>query len=563
MHKSQIPVASPWRRACVRLLGLVLVLGGLVLPPLPAMAQDGLVRVAVSDPYWIGVYFNNVDLAGAPKLTRTESNIDFGWGNGSPDSVIHNDFFSARWTRYLYLEEGVYRFTATADDGMRIWIDDQQILNEWREQGESTFVVDRALSTGHHQVRIEYFEATGAATARFRWERVGSGQPPPAINAWRGDFFNNRDLAGDPALVRNDSDINFAWGWASPAPGTIQSDNFSVRWTRSLDFPTGNYRFTVTVDDGARLWVNNALIIDEWREQAARTFESDIWLPGGSVPLRLEYFDATQDATIRFSWRRLDGDGGGGGGGGGGDDDSGDDDDAWRARYYNNAPGDPSFDDPVVFERHEDRINNDWGAGAPDSRVNSDWFAARYTRKVWFPEGRTTFTVDVDDGARLYVDGRRVLDKWFAQPRTRYRISINLSRGVHDLRLDYMEQTANASIRLTYSTNETYPAPVGNIITCVPPQPQNYAWIKLYRLDGNNRWYSTGRGIGSIEASGFLKIDGLPVDRGRFGDVGEPYKIEQWVDGQIRQSTGDFQNGQPEFRVRAFADNYTPWGCAP
>ena len=562
MHKSQIPVASPWRRACVQLLGLVLVLGGLVLPPLPAMAQDGLVRVAVSDPYWIGVYFNNVDLAGAPKLTRTESNIDFGWGNGSPDSVIHNDFFSVRWTRYLYLEEGVYRFTATSDDGMRIWVDDQQILNEWREQGERTFVVDRALSTGHHQVRIEYFEATGTATARFRWERVSSGQPPPAINAWRGDFFNNRDLAGDPALVRNDNDINFAWGWSSPAPGSIQSDNFSVRWTRSLDFPAGNYRFTVTVDDGARLWVNNALIIDEWREQAARTFESDIWLPGGSVPLRLEYFDAAQDATIRLSWRRLD-DGGDGGGGGDNGSDDGDDDDAWRARYYNNAPGDPSFDDPVVFERHEDRINNDWGTGSPDSRVNSDWFTARYTRKVWFPEGRTTFTVDVDDGARLYVDGRRVLDKWFAQPRTRYRISINLSRGVHDLRLDYMEETANASIRLTYSTNETNPAPVGNIITCVPPQPQNYAWIKLYRLDGNNRWYSIGRGIGAIEASGFLKIDGLPVDRGRFGDVGEPYKIEQWVDGQVRQSTGDFQNGQPEFRVRAFADNYTPWGCAP
>ena len=128
------------RQAVLHLLGLVVVIAGVALPIAPALAADGPVRVAVSDPYWIGVYFNNVDLAGTPKLTRVESNIDFGWGNGSPDPVIQNDHFSARWTRYLYLEEGIYRFSATTDDGMRIWVDDQQILNEWREQSERTFV---------------------------------------------------------------------------------------------------------------------------------------------------------------------------------------------------------------------------------------------------------------------------------------------------------------------------------------------------------------------------------------------------------------------------------------
>jgi hypothetical protein len=104
-------------------------------------------------------------------------------------------------------------------------------------------------------------------------------------------------------------------------------------------------------------------------------------------------------------------------------------------------------------------------------------------------------------------------------------------------------------------------APVGNLITCVPPQPKNYAWIKIYRLDGNNKWYSIGKGIGSVSASGFLKIDGLPVDANRFGGSGEPYKIEQWVGGKVVQSVGDFYAGQPEFRLRTFADNYTPWQC--
>ena len=74
-------------------------------------------------------------------------------------------------------------------------------------------------------------------------------------------------------------------------------------------------------------------------------------------------------------------------------------------------------------------------------------------------------------------------------------------------------------------------------------------------------WVSMGRGIGSINPTGYLKIDGLPVDIGRFGVEGEPYKIEQWIDSRVVQSTGDFYRGEPMFRIRPAADNYTPWGC--
>jgi hypothetical protein len=95
----------------------------------------------------------------------------------------------------------------------------------------------------------------------------------------------------------------------------------------------------------------------------------------------------------------------------------------------------------------------------------------------------------------------------------------------------------------------------------VPPQPPNYAWIKLYRLDTASNWVSLGKGIGSINATGYLKIDGLPVDVNRFGNAGEPYKIEQWIDGRVTRSTGDFKRGEPEFRLRPFVDNTTPWSC--
>lgn len=537
-----------------RAWALPILVAAMLLPAGTAQAQDAPLRAAASDPYWVATYWNNTALSGEPVLVRQESNLDNRWGSGSPDGSVNSDFFSARWTRYIYLNDGVYRFTASTDDGMRVWVDDRLIIDRWREQSARTFVVDRRLSTGHHLLRVEYFEGTGDATAILGWERVGGGgTPPPAITDWRAEFFNNRDLSGDPALVRNDGAINFDWGSGSPAPGQVDSDNFSARWTRDLRLDAGNYRFTVTVDDGVRLWVNNARIIDEWREQSPRTFSSEIYLPGGSIPVRLEYLELTGNGQVRLDWQRTDqpppppDDG----------DDNGADDN-WRGEYYDNG----SFSGSPMFVRHDDQINFDWGYGSPQRDMDPDWFTVRWTRTIFTGEGRHRFTTETDDSVRLWVDGRLLIDKWIAQPRTRYSASIDLSRGNHTVVMEYAERTQLAFAKLTINgPAQESRVPVGNIVTCVPPQPDNYAWIKLYRLDGNNNWVSIGRGIGTVNPSGFLKIDGLPVDTDRFGDRGEPYKVEMWVNSRVVTSTGNFQRGEPEFRVRAFADNFTPWQC--
>ena len=183
----------------------------------------------------------------------------------------------------------------------------------------------------------------------------------------------------------------------------------------------------------------------------------------------------------------------------------------------------------------------------------------RWTRTIQFPQGRFRFRATVDDGVRLYIDGGIVIDQWKDEARSTYSVDRDLGAGNHTIVMEYYERNGEASARL--ELRQVLTNRVGNIITCVPPQPPNYAWIKLYRLNGANQWVTLGRGIGSINPTGFLKIDGLPVDVARFGGAGEPYKVEQWVDSRIVQSTGDFQRGEAEFRVRAFADNSTPWSC--
>ena len=127
----------------------------------------------------------------------------------------------------------------------------------------------------------------------------------PATGPWRAEYFNNASLSGSPALVRDEGQPNYSWGYGSPAPGVIANDFFSARWTRTMDMMAGRYRFVVTTDDGVRLWVNNQLIINGWRNQAALTQSAEIDLVGGPVPIRMEYYEADVLAEARLSWQRV------------------------------------------------------------------------------------------------------------------------------------------------------------------------------------------------------------------------------------------------------------------
>lgn len=261
----------------------------------PAVAQSPAVRQR-SNGSWQAEYWNNTTLSGLPVLTRSEASIDYDWGTSSPGPGVSADSFSVRWTRYIQFTGGPYRFTATSDDGMRAWVDGELIINMWYDHSPITVSTDKNLTAGHHQVIVEYYENTVAAIARFSWAPVST-----PIAGWRGEYFNNPTLSGAPILTRDDAQINFNWGTGSPAPG-INADRFSARWTCNLNLTAGMYRFTMTVDDGGRLWVNNYLLIDTWRDQPPTTYIGDIYLPGGSIPIKVEYYENSGGAVAMLSW---------------------------------------------------------------------------------------------------------------------------------------------------------------------------------------------------------------------------------------------------------------------
>lgn len=116
-----------------------------------------------------GEYFSNEELKGEPALVRQDAQVDFRWETGSFMDGGPVDHFSARWTGFFEpAEEDDYKFSVSADDGVRLYVDDEIVIDDWKTHAETLDTKTIHLASGKsHKIRLEYFESTGSATARF------------------------------------------------------------------------------------------------------------------------------------------------------------------------------------------------------------------------------------------------------------------------------------------------------------------------------------------------------------------------------------------------------------
>lgn len=116
------------------------------------------------------VYYDNPDLT-APVLTRTDPQIDHDWSTGAPDALVAPDTFSARWTgriRPLYSE--TYTFTTRSDDGVRLWVNGVNLVDNWTNHGPTENSGSIALTAGQaYDLALEYYENTGGALISLDW----------------------------------------------------------------------------------------------------------------------------------------------------------------------------------------------------------------------------------------------------------------------------------------------------------------------------------------------------------------------------------------------------------
>ena len=121
-----------------------------------------------------GQYFDNADFT-MPKLTRTDPTVDFVWGLGSPSSLVGADTFSVRWTGQIEAPaSGTYTFSTVSDDGVRLWVNGQLLVNNWTIHAATENSGTIFLSAGQKvAVRMEIYENGGDATARLLWSGPG------------------------------------------------------------------------------------------------------------------------------------------------------------------------------------------------------------------------------------------------------------------------------------------------------------------------------------------------------------------------------------------------------
>ncbi|KAA3616316.1 MAG: beta-glucosidase [Calditrichaeota bacterium] len=134
-------------------------------------------------------------------------------------------------------------------------------------------------------------------SAFFLPNEKGGGQ-----GLW-AEYFNNRDLEGTPDLTQKEKQINFDWGYGafrnpnekgSPDPEIIDTDTWSARWTGQLQSPgDGWYDIGLKADNGVRLYLDGALVIDAWTDQAPGKYKiSQIELEKNrKYDLRIEFYE--------------------------------------------------------------------------------------------------------------------------------------------------------------------------------------------------------------------------------------------------------------------------------
>ena len=258
---------------------------------------------------WNGEYFGNATLGGSPYLTRSDPQINLNWAYGPPAGGMPTNYFSVRWTGTFHFGEGSYRFYAKIDDGVRVFLDDQQIINGWRAGGLRAYSAERTLSAGDHTIRVEYYERIGVARAYF-WVTTVSGPAPspapdgcpqPPTTGWYGEYFNALAPGGTPYATRYEPEIAFDWGPHSPIDG-LWLDGFSVRWTTRTELKTDHYRFCARADDGVRIWVGGTLVVDEWHPDSGTTYCGVHWAETGTYDVKVEYYDQGGNALIHVWW---------------------------------------------------------------------------------------------------------------------------------------------------------------------------------------------------------------------------------------------------------------------
>ncbi|MCM3727695.1 PA14 domain-containing protein [Neobacillus cucumis] len=363
---------------------------------------------------WVGEIYPNLNFNGSPIIlggtnsAKQFSSLNFDWGSHSPHPLIPNDRYTARFTKSDFFHKGYYTFQTYSDDGFRIFVDDKLVLNSW---GPGSAVLKEGkvlLSEGIHKVKVEYYENTGLAKLKLNYFQT----PNSVLN------------------VKTNT-VHYNWGYGNPA--NISKDYFSATFDQSRDYQAGDYFLQTIADDGVKVEIDNNSKINRWTPSNG-SINQALWLNVNQGPhtVKTHYYEGTGQAFVYSDIVPLD---------------------HWLAYYYpnNNLQGNPTAAKIISPVGSLKKLTENIGINSPASGIPKDNFSAKYTTAKRLTAGQYILRSRSDDGMRIYVDGKLVIDKWKANDgKTEEAIKLEVKdrenvpaseKEIHWIQVDYYDAT--------------------------------------------------------------------------------------------------------------------------
>lgn len=377
-------------------------------------------------PHWCGEYFNNVGRDGPPLLIRNDTNITFDWGKSSPAAgAVGKNWFSARWSRRLFLEEGLYDFLLSADDRASVWLNGEPFMST---QGKGNRAIEKSYYVHANEAlnfEVDYIEYWGDASIHFRWE--------PAVDhdGWQGVYYDGIGLTGDPIGSEQYEGLTLRLDWRERAiPRGISPDTpFSARWSRRLQAPQqdGPYLVCVYADDGVRVWLDGEKFIDSWQNDAPRfDCRPKTLVRAPHHDLSIDYFHATGAPLLGF-WVIPDLA------------------HEWIGAFFDN----PDLDGVPVQVRTAPQLMLTEESATPHRGYPPPPWSVRWKRNFMAPMGNNSFHVKANSRVRVRLNNITKLDAWsdegkhaqaftYITPRdSRIYVEVDYATLGNDVRLEF------------------------------------------------------------------------------------------------------------------------------
>ncbi|MFP6872347.1 MAG: PA14 domain-containing protein [Verrucomicrobiales bacterium] len=279
-----------------------------------------------------------------------------------------------------------------------------------------------------------------------------TGAVPQRVPGLRGTYCSTPEFGGT-LIERIDAQVNFRWARDAPMPG-IPPDRFSVRWEGDIEtLNAGNYTFHVRSDDGARLFVDDRLLIDDWRPHPEIENSASIELEAGRrYPIRLDYFDGASLAVVSLAWTPPGGV-----------------KDLIAADRFSQAF---SSENPLkernglrgsyfrgiylqgsAVSRVDRSIDFPWTGRELAAGLGVHNYSVRWEGELEAPiSGKVTFHTVTNDGVRLWVGGQKRIDVWKGRNATEHRAELQMVAGRrYPLKMEYFQAEGTAEARLFWS----------------------------------------------------------------------------------------------------------------